>query len=58
MFNKGDLHGAFLHMEEGAQVLNHDKADQYRMALMPTFCVRSIEETVAKAEKLGGSVHV
>ncbi|WYZ41658.1 hypothetical protein EsH8_V_000553 [Colletotrichum jinshuiense] len=57
-FNKGELHGGFLLMEEGNQIANHDEAKPERMAVLPTFCVQSIEETVAKAEKLGGRIHV
>ncbi|KAF9882138.1 hypothetical protein CkaCkLH20_00174 [Colletotrichum karsti] len=57
-FNKGGLNGAFLLMEKSNQIINYDGSKPERVSVLPTFCVASIEETVEKAEKLGGKVHV
>ncbi|GKT60477.1 glyoxalase bleomycin resistance protein dioxygenase [Colletotrichum tofieldiae] len=57
-FNKGELHGGFLLMEDGNQIAGHDAARPERMAVLPTFCVRDIEGSVAEVERLGGRVHV
>ncbi|WQF88756.1 Putative glyoxalase/Bleomycin resistance protein/Dihydroxybiphenyl dioxygenase [Colletotrichum destructivum] len=58
-FNKGDLHGGFLAMEDGNHVTTgNDAARPARMAVLPTFCIRDIEATVVEVERLGGRVHV
>lgn len=57
-FNKGDLNGAFLLMEKGTQIVNHDEASPERVSVLPTFCVESIERTVGEVEKMDGRVHV
>ncbi|EQB57040.1 hypothetical protein CGLO_02880 [Colletotrichum gloeosporioides Cg-14] len=57
-FNKGNLHGAFLLMEESNRISNVDEGRPERIPVLPTFAVKSIEETIAEAEKLGGKLHV
>jgi predicted enzyme related to lactoylglutathione lyase len=57
-FQKGHLHGAMHLMEKDAQVLNVDKTNPAALAVLPTFCVKSIEDTLAKAEDNGGKTHV
>ncbi|KAL0942434.1 glyoxalase bleomycin resistance protein dioxygenase [Colletotrichum truncatum] len=57
-FNKGELHGGFLLMKEGNQIVNYDKERPERMPLLPTFCVRSIEETLGEVKSFGGKLHV
>jgi len=58
MFNKGNLHGAFLLMDEGKHLLNVDAADPKKLAVLTTLCVSSIDETLEKIGKSGGKTHV
>lgn len=57
-FSKGNLHGGFMLMNEGAQILNSDPADTDKCSVTTTFNVPSIEDTLAKVEKNGGRVHL
>jgi uncharacterized protein len=57
-FNRGTLNGAFLVMEEGYHVLNHDSEKSLAMPVLPTFCVEDIEATLEKANKEGAKTQV
>lgn len=50
------LHGAFIQVPEGCLVRAWE-ADTGEMAVLATFAVDSIEETLAKVVEMGGSMH-
>ncbi|EOO00358.1 putative glyoxalase bleomycin resistance protein dioxygenase protein [Phaeoacremonium minimum UCRPA7] len=60
-FHKGEsLHGAFIQMPEDGNCLIRawDAEDPLAMSVLTTYCVDSIEDTLAKVESHGGKVHV
>ncbi|KAL4725248.1 hypothetical protein ACLX1H_007395 [Fusarium chlamydosporum] len=54
-FNKGKtLHGAFLELDEAYHTINHDPARPGALPLLPTLCVSDCQETLDKANVIGG----
>lgn len=54
-FSKGKtLHGAFMHVEEKYQVVNHAPGNPAAIPILPTLCVLDCAETLDKAASLGG----
>lgn len=62
MFRKGaNLNGAFIQVPEGClvQAWGSGNSDgRVNMAVLTTFAVESIEETLSAVEALGGSTHL
>ena len=61
MFSKGkNMHGAFIHMpqDSNCHVRAWDAQNPGAMAVLTTYNVDSIEDTLALAETHGGKVHV
>jgi len=58
MFSKGNLHGAFLLLEEGRVATVAGSGTPEKYVPVATFMVESIEETVKKVEAAGGKLHV
>ena len=54
-FNRGKtLHGALLEHDEAYHVINHDPARPGAMPLLPTLCVLDCQETLDRANAIGG----
>lgn len=59
LFSNGTLHGAFLLMpDQGAIAQVADPNRLEKSALVATFLVESIEETMTKIEAAGGKCHM
>ncbi|EXK39493.1 hypothetical protein FOXG_05375 [Fusarium oxysporum f. sp. lycopersici 4287] len=58
-FNKGKtLHGAFLEHDEEYHVINNNPDKPGALPVLPTLCVLDCEETLAKANAIGGKTAV